>query len=171
MSSTVCQGSNLIFGNLKFAINLYFPISFSNTKSLQKSIRISPLRISHKLKRIIIKRCHDFNVYMKLHSSRYQGESNFFPKRAHHYFIQYIVESGHRMFFCEIAVPTHVKNSCKIHVKNLFLLRFTESWTHWNFSLNIFNHKCATVSLQNGFCGPLNVSIMWNFSASVLWNC
>ena len=37
--------------------------------------------------------------------------------------------------------------------------------------LKIYNHNCATVSLQNGFCSTLNASILWNISASVFSNC
>ena len=45
--------------------------SFSNlsfSKILNKSIGIFPLGTPHKLKQIIIKRCHGFRVSMKLHS-------------------------------------------------------------------------------------------------------
>ena len=77
------------------------------------------------------------------------------------------------MLFCEKAVPKWwrvktLKHACE---NLLFLVRFTRSWTHWNFSLKIFNHKCGTVSLQNGFCRTLNASILWNLGASVLCNC
>ena len=104
---------NSNFSESKFGTSLYFPVSLSNNRSLHKSIRIFPLETPHKLKRIIIKRCHNFNVYIKLLSR---------------------VIRGSRIF-------------------------------------KIFNHKCGTVSLQNGFCRTLNASILWNLGASMLWNC
>ena len=60
----------------------------------------------------------------------------------------------------------------RIRVKELlFLVRFTQSWTHWNFSLKVLTHKCATVSLQKGFWRRPNASMLWNRSASMLWSC
>ena len=88
--------------------------SFSNlsfSKILNKSIGIFPLGTPHKLKQIIIKRCHGFRVSMKLHSHLIrENQSCFFlffffkKKRAYLYILQDVVESGHRMLFCEIAV-------------------------------------------------------------------
>ena len=76
------QGPKLIFRNLKLETNLYFPLSFSNSRSLHKSIRIFPLGTPHKLQRIVIKRCHDFNVYTKLHS-RVIRRNRIFSKKEH----------------------------------------------------------------------------------------
>ena len=64
------QSQNLIFGNLKFGINLYFPIPFLNNIKSHKLTPKFPLETPHKLKQIIIKLCHDFNAYTKLHWSR-----------------------------------------------------------------------------------------------------
>ena len=65
---------DISFEKLKCGTNSYFLI-YSNNRSLHKSVRIFPPGTLHNLKRIIIKRCNDFNVYMK---SRDQGESIFF---------------------------------------------------------------------------------------------
>ena len=87
--------------------------SFSNlsfSKILNKSVGIFPLGTSHKLKQIIIKRCHGFRVCMKLHSRVIRENQRCFcfffkkKKRACLYILQDVVESGHRMLFCEIAV-------------------------------------------------------------------
>ena len=71
---------NSNFSESKFGISLYFPISLSNNRSLHKSIRIFPLETPHKLKRIIIKRYHNFNFYINL-LSHVIRENRIFSKK------------------------------------------------------------------------------------------